>query len=287
MGLLFSAQAAIAEQITPKQWLGKMSAAMQQLSYQGVFIYRRADDLATMKVTHVVDDQGARELLETLSGEARREVRNTPAASPGGAAQLENVDSYYALKLLGSDRAAGRATQLVSVSPKDEYRYGYRLWLDRETGLLLKSDLLDQEGATLEQVMFTSLELLQPDKKIAGFERELSAGQAGVTSPTEQPNKPRWLVGKLPDGFSLLNTDVNSPNSDFEHLVYSDGLASVSVFVERAKSEGDAFVGVSRMGAVSAFGNVEAGYQITVVGDVPEVTVTTIGQSISLKAAPQ
>lgn len=286
LGLFFSAHTSIAEQTSPKQWLGKMSLAMQQLNYQGVFIYRRADDIATMKVTHIVDEQGARELLETLTGEARRELRGTPATGLEGAAQLERIDIYYELKLLGSDRAAGRDTQLVSVSPRDEYRYGYRLWLDRDTGLLLKSDLLDQKGATLEQVMFTSLELLPSGQIAENFGVDPVTESSAVTQ-VEQSTKPRWVVGKLPDGFLLLNADANSLNSNFEHRVYSDGLASVSVFVERAKSKGEAFIGVSSMGAVSAFGNIEDGYQITVVGDVPEVTVTTIGQSISLEAASQ
>ncbi len=292
LALFFSAYAGAAESISPSQWLERMSAALQEQNYQGIFIYRRAEDLAAMKVTHVADEHGAREMLETLTGEARSEMRTTPATNTDGVGQLSKIDHYYSLELLGNDRAAGRVTQLISVTPKDEYRYGYRLWLDQATGLLLKSDLLDQNGEILEQVMFTSLELLQPEQiaDLIGINKGINNRSAISNSKTiAEPVSPKssWVVGKLPKGFVLMNAHSNSPNSAFDHSVYSDGLASVSVFIERAKSEGDAFVGVSRMGAVSAFGNVDAGYQITVVGDVPEVTVTTIGQSISLETGSQ
>lgn len=286
LALFFSANAGAAESISPGQWLEKMSSALQEQNYQGVFIYRRAEDLAAMKVTHVADEQGAREMLETLTGEARREIRTTPPSNADGVGHLAKIDHFYNLKLLGNDRAAGRVTQLISVTPMDEYRYGYRLWLDQETGLLLKSDLLDQKGEILEQVMFTSLELLQPEQIADAIDiKSGSAMPNSTTTPDLAISKNNWVVGTLPKGFVLMSAQSDSPNSAFDHSVYSDGLASVSVFIERAKSEGDAFVGVSRMGAVSAFGSVDAGYQITVVGDVPEVTVTTIGQSIRLEAA--
>jgi len=288
LALYFSAHVNAAEPTSPSQWLEKMSSALQKLNYQGVFIYRRAEDLAAMKVTHVADEQGTREMLETLTGEARREIRTTPANSADDVGQLANIDHYYSLELLGNDRAAGRVTQLISVTPKDEYRYGYRLWLDQVTGLLLKSDLLDQKGEVLEQVMFTSLELLQPEQVADALGLSgSSVAPDSTTVPGPATSKNNWVVGTLPKGFVLMSAHSDSLNSAFDHSVYSDGLASVSVFIERAKSEGDAFVGVSQMGAVSAFGNVDAGYQITVVGDVPEVTVTTIGQSISLETVPQ
>lgn len=286
LALFCSAQASAAESISASQWLEKMSTALQVQNYVGTFIYLRDGDLAAMKVTHVVDQQGAREMLETLTGEPRRELRNTPTSATAGDGQLAKIDGYYRLKLLGDDRAAGRMTRLISVMPKDEYRYGYRLWLDQATGLLLKSDLLDEKGEILEQVMFTSLELLQPEQ-IAEVLRGFGAMPNSQISPESASPKNRLVVGNLPKGFVLKSAHSNSPNSSYDHSVYSDGLASVSIFVERAKSEGEAFIGVSRMGAVSAFGNVEAGYQITVVGDVPEETVTTIGKSISLLTAAQ
>ncbi len=277
------ASASEPEPVSPLQWLERMSAALQQQNYQGVFIYRRADDLAAMKVTHVADEQGTREMLETLTGEKRSELRFTPPVRADGSHQFASIDHYYSLQLLGNDRAAGRITQVVSVLPRDEYRYGYRLWLDQATVLLLKSDLLNQKGDVIQQVMFTSLELLSPEQVADAIDVDNSFSMpAPVTNIESMTPKVSWIVENLPKGFVLLDAYANSPNKGFDHSVYSDGMASVSVFIERTKSDGEAFEGVSRMGAVSAFGNVYAGYQITVVGDVPEVTVTSIGKSIRL-----
>ncbi|ALP53026.1 hypothetical protein Tel_07570 [Candidatus Tenderia electrophaga] len=287
IGLVFGAQTVSAGQQSPQQWLEKMSAAMQELSYQGVFVYRRDAELAAMKVTHIVDQHGARELLETLTGEPRREVRSAPLAGDDKAAipQLGKIDRYYTLELMGEDRTAGLDTKVVSVVPKDEYRYGYRLWLDQTTGLLLKSDLLARDGSILEQVMFTSLEVIEPEaleNVSPPHEREHS----GHTSNKPQSELP-WTVEKLPSGFELLESQPVVNHGDVLHLVYSDGLASVSVFVESAKSEGEAFVGVSRMGAVNAYGAVQNGYQLTVVGEVPEITVKTMGRSLKHKGSAQ
>ncbi len=290
LGLALGCQAALAGERSAKQWLEKMSAAMQELSYRGVFIYRRDTDLAAMKVTHIVDKHGAWELLETLTGEARREMRSTPVVAGDNptVSQLGGIDRYYTLELLGSDRAAGHATKVISVMPRDEYRYGYRLWLDQSTGLLLKSDLLAQDGAILEQVMFTSLEVLGPDevREISPTE-ESRAAQHPRRESSKQQAAPQWTVEQLPGGFELLESQPMTEHKNVLHLVYSDGLASVSVFVERAKPEGEAFVVLSRMGAVNAYGSVEDGYQVTVVGEVPEITVKSMGRSIKRKGQTQ
>jgi len=294
LGLLFCYQSAQAGDRTAKQWLEKMSASMQELNYQGVFIYRRDEELSAMRVTHVVDKKDARELLETLTGEARRELRDTPMA--GGDTlppeKLSKIDHYYSLELHGSDRTAGRPTQLILVNPKDKYRYGYRLWLDQDTGLLLKSDLLDLDGSILEQVMFTSVELLNPDEaaQVMPKEKSHNAPHTGHTDAQQTLSQSEWVIENPPGGFELLETQMVPEHDDGDvlHMVYSDGLASVSVFVERAKQDGDALVGVSRMGAVSAFGRVAGEYQVTVVGEVPEITVKAMGTSIKRKGgAPQ
>jgi len=285
LGYVFYNPAIASEDLSPKQWLGKMSDAMQALNYRGVFIYRRGEDLATMKVTHLADQKGSHELLETLTGESRRELRNVPnfSAVDGEASdQLSRIDAFYTLELMGSDRAAGRATRLVSVTPKDEFRYGYRLWLDQDTGLLLKSDLLNQEGETLEQVLFTSLELIPPQQRDSLLKTE-SMNAAEEQVAVNHHDKIHWAVGALPKGFVLLNAHSNTAQGGFDHMVYSDGLASVSVFVEKTQSDAESFIGLSSMGAVSAFGAVESGHQVTVVGDVPEITVRTIGESITLQ----
>ncbi len=288
---LYCCQTVKAEEISPKQWLEKMSSAMQKLNYQGVFIFRRSEELAAMKVTHVVDEQGASELLETLTGGVRRELRKSPVDLVAddealSSSQLSQIESFYELELLGNDRTAGRLTQMISVTPKDKFRYGYRLWLDQETGLLLKSDLLGVDGEILEQVMFTSLELLAPEISAELIPKE-DAHKHQTTQSTNQTGTLHWIAENLPAGFEMLKSQPVEQHGATEHMVYSDGLASVSVFVERTKPGGQSFVGLSRMGAVNAFGSVAGNYQVTVVGEVPEITVKTIGQSIKQKGPAQ
>lgn len=264
--------------------LERMSAALQELSYQGIFIYRRDEDLAAMKVIHLAHKEGERELLLTLTGEARETVRDSRRFGLMGqqvAGRLAGIDGYYQLAPVSRDRVAGRDAKLIAVAPRDQFRYGYRLWIDDKTGLLLKSDLLGEQGRVLEQVMFTSIELL-PEKE----KQRLLAETAGQPSDPQEPatastGRLKWIITTIPAGFQLITTRPTTPQGGVAHMIYSDGLASVSVFIESDLAANEkAFMGVSSMGAVNAYGNVVAGHQVTVVGEVPEITVKTIGQSI-------
>jgi sigma-E factor negative regulatory protein RseB len=254
------------------------------LSYQGVFVYRRDEDLAAMRVIHLAHKEGERELLLTLTGEARETVRDSRRFGLMGqqvAARLAGVESYYRLAPVSRDRVAGRDARLIAVAPRDQFRYGYRLWLDAKTGLLLKSDLLSEQGRILEQVMFTSIELLPEKEK----QRLLAEVDAQLVIPEERSATPaersEWLVATVPVGFQLITTRTTTPQGGVAHMIYSDGLASVSVFIEaEQRSSEKPFIGVSRMGAVNAYGNMVERHQVTVVGEVPEITVRTIGQSI-------
>ena len=132
-----------------RQLLERMSAALQDLSYQGIFVYRRDEDLAAMKVIHLAHKEGERELLQTLTGEPRETVRDSHRFGLMGQqveGRLAQVEGYYQLAPVSHDRVAGRDTKLIAVAPRDQYRYGYRLWIDEKTGLLLKSDLLGEQG---------------------------------------------------------------------------------------------------------------------------------------------
>lgn len=267
-----------------RKHLERMSVALQELSYQGVFVYRRDEDLAAMRVIHLAHKEGERELLLTLTGEARETVRDSRRFGLMGqqvAARLAGVESYYRLAPVSRDRVAGRDARLIAVAPRDQFRYGYRLWLDAKTGLLLKSDLLSEQGRILEQVMFTSIELLPEKEKqqlLAEVDAQLVIPEERSATPAERSE---WLVATVPVGFQLITTRTTTPQGGVAHMIYSDGLASVSVFIEaEQRSSEKPFIGVSRMGAVNAYGNMVERHQVTVVGEVPEITVRTIGQSI-------
>lgn len=267
-----------------RQQLERMSAALQELSYQGVFVFRRDEDLSAMRVIHLAHKEGEREVLLTLTGEAHESVRDSRRFGFMGqqvAGRLSAIESFYQLAPVARDRVAGRDAKLIAVAPRDQYRYGYRLWIDDKTGLLLKSDLLGDQGRVLEQVMFTSIELLTEKEK----QRLLaeSGGQTGERSEgaAAPAGRSKWSITMVPAGFQLVNSRSTTPQGGVAHMIFSDGLASVSVFIEAQLQPAEkAFKGHSSMGAVNAFGNVVNGHQVTVVGEVPEITVKTIGQSI-------
>jgi sigma-E factor negative regulatory protein RseB len=174
---------------------------------------------------------------------------------------------------------AGRQTEVVGIIPRDGLRYGYRFYLDRESGLPLKSDLMGQQADPIEQVMFTSLDILP-------------GGRAGPVSADPAPQSPQpvasplvseslpWQFESLPSGFVPVMHDdwIDSAGQPVEHFVLSDGLASVSVYIESNPTEG--LNGATRIGAVHAAGNRVSGHQITVVGEVPSVTVEAVLASI-------
>jgi len=281
--------------------LNKMAAADEHLNYQGVFILRKSDNLMTMRVEHGTDRRGVWESLESLNGEFRKMIRTNEevvsiypqrklltvshdstktSLHPTLPENLGKLKSYYKINRLRDDRIAGHNTAVLDVRPNDKYRYGYRYWLDAKTGVLLRCDLVNEKGHVIEQMMFTSLEYLKtvPDGAFVavddkGYERKLLDRQR-VTTP-----KFNWKVSKLPSGFMLTQSSKRKqPRLESLHLIYSDGLASVSVFVEQGEKPNH-HSGASSMGAVNVFGTRVGDHFVTVVGEVPATTVMQIAQS--------
>lgn len=296
-----------------RQWLERMVHAVKSLNYQGTFVYMHDQQLEAMRIVHAADESGEHERLISLNGAAREIIRDDNVLTcilpdsrsvvveksrprkyiPEGLLELgDNLTEYYDFMMLGEDRVAGRASQMIAIKPRDPYRYGYRLWLDRETAMLLKSDLMDEKGRPVEQMMFTNVtfrkyipeSLLTPEISGEGFkwyreeERARDAREEGADG--------EWRVLSLPPGFMMsMHTEHGMPTSPMpvEHLVFTDGLSSVSVYIEESKpSSGERkdFRGVSHMGAVNAYGTMVAGHQVTVVGEVPKSTVMMIGESV-------
>jgi sigma-E factor negative regulatory protein RseB len=291
-------------------WLMKMERAARTLNYEGIFVYQQGNVLESMRVVHSVNDGIVRERLVSMTGATREIVRNEhevqcylpdensvviehptaesktfPVILPE---RLSDLDKSYGLQLGRDARVAGRETRSILIEPKDNYRYGYRLWADRATGLLLKASLLDERGKTIEQFMFTSIRPravippaeLQPQQAIKGRAGEMQ------DQAVEMNQDPAWKVEELPPGFSLsasLTRKLAKQDRRVDHLIFSDGLAAVSVFVE--KTQAGAAPSVSRstrqMGAVHAYGKVVGDHLVTVVGEVPAVTVNMIGRSVS------
>ena len=291
--------------------LENMVQATRTLNYDGTFVYMREGRIMTLRILHGADVNGERARLISLSGDAREVMRdehanvcvlsdnrnvigNARARRPFNGALTMDVGrlaSYYDFTLAGDDRIANRPAHKVTVTPKDQYRYGYRLGVDSVSGLLLKSDLINADGKLVEQILFTSLGI--SDAPPIALQEPCEVARAGWHSEThdERPHLPvdaGWAVTQLPAGFVLAEYErqiMPARPMPVEHIVFSDGLALVSVFIEKM-ADSDKFSGFTHRGAVNAYGTVVDDHQITVIGEVPRATVQMIGESIR-HAAPE
>ena len=306
---LLAVTAQVVAQDSARHWLDSMSNALQTLNYDGTFVYLHDGKLESMRIVHQASEQGQQERLVSLTGSPREVLRDDKAVTcimadsksvtvgqsrprppfPVVPDDLDLLSRYYNLQVLGKDRIAGHLTQVVAITPRDNFRYGYRFWIDTGNYMLLKSDLTDVDGAAIEQVMFTRLDVsdqlsavaLQPSLTGDGYNwtRQGDAGDAATASG----GSPHWSVKQLPAGFQLTDFQrkrMRKDGANAEHMVFSDGLATLSVYIEKAKSEAEAFLGLSTMGAMNAFGAVIDGYQVTVVGEVPPATVQMVAASV-------
>ena len=274
--------------------VGGMSAADKRFNYEGTFVLRKSDKMMTMHVVHGVDDRGVWESMESLNGEARKIVRynnevisvyperklvtvsqmgDKPGLHPILPENLEKLANYYTIEQLGKDRIAGRQTSVLNVQPKDVYRYGYRYWLDNDTGVLLKCDLLDENDEIVEQMMYTSFSDHDEVPLNAFNIPELNGyTRQAVNRSRGEPARVGWRVTNLPEGFMLTQSSIRGEaGSESLHLMYSDGLASVSVFVEASDNSPHYLEGASTMGALNAYGRRVDGAQVTVMGEVPRI----------------
>ncbi|MCG2635178.1 MAG: MucB/RseB C-terminal domain-containing protein [Gammaproteobacteria bacterium] len=290
-------------------WLMSMSEAGRTLSYVGRFVYQYDDEIESVEIVHRAGPDGPQERLRALNGDPREVQRDRDsvrvyqsgdggvvkrAAAPNFSAELPahlpRLKSLYSAELGPQDRIAGRPVQVLDIVPRDPHRFGYRFWADRESGLLLRSDLLDGSGRVLERCMFTLIEL-SPAIDAALFQpadaevshQTVAAGPSPPPSPIGADS--HWRIEWVPTGFDLMDK-VSRRHGDgrLEQWVYSDGLVSVSVFVERAADATTRFQGGSRIGAMNAYGRMVDGYQVTVVGQVPSATLARISHSVESTA---
>jgi len=293
-----------------RQWLDSMSGALQALDYDGTFVYLHDGKLEAMRIVHQNSAGGEKERLIALTGSAREVLRDERVVTcimpdnksvmvgqsrprqpfPDVPEDLESLSDYYQLRDAGEDRIAGLMTRVIDITPRDKYRYGYRFWIDTSNFMLLKFELKDVDGTAIEQVMFTDLKVgerilpatLEPSLTGDGYNwfRQESGGE----NPAVKPRQSSWTVALLPAGFNMTDSQrrrVRQGSEHAEHMVFSDGLATVSVYVEKMMADETAFTGLSSMGAMNAYGAVLDDHQVTVVGEVPAATVQSVARSVS------
>ena len=298
--------------------LTRMQQALDTQNFQGTLVIRQYDQMHAMHVVHGHGDkgQGSWDTLESLNGEHRRVIRRDAQVItlfPGKNAatithdlkslplhpnlpqNLTLLKQLYHVQLAGEDRVAGWPAQILEMLPKDQYRYGFRLWLARDNGLLLRCDLLGEQGKVVEQVMYSQLSTMKqiPPPGVPDLKSWRVVDLDEHQQPLSEADNEQWSVTQLPAGFRLVQSGsmpaLGAAENDasesgavprVQHLIFSDGMTSVSVFVEQRVPDNKLLIGVSRMGAVNAFGQSLNGHHVTVMGEVPMVTVRQIAQSI-------
>jgi sigma-E factor negative regulatory protein RseB len=290
-----------------RNWLDRMNRAVDEMNYRGTFVHVLDGTAETLHIVHRNVDGSSGERILSSDGagreiirqgdevqwilpdrrlvllETRKDVNPLVSALPSYSAELE---PHYDLKLRSTARVANRAVQVLEIKPRDEFRYGYTLWLDKETAMPLKTQLVDERGHTVEQILFTEIHLMAD---IPATELEATIDTTGYSTmrPPESTSLAAgdvpWRASAVPGGFKLsAATQSPMPGSEYpvEHLVYSDGLATVSVFIEDPKTKSDVNDGFSKVGSTNTFSLTLRGRKVTAVGEVPRQTVRTIASSL-------
>lgn len=291
--------------------LEKASQAAHKLSYKGIYVYQAGRAISNMQIMHMNYAHGEFARVISLDGAPRevlrqgneaviysaqneqvmiekRQVKNSfPALLP---VLTEEIKSSYQAKVVGQERVGGRDTLVVQLAPRDRYRYSYRFSVDREFGLLLKSLMLNEKNEVVEQVAFSQLTMM-PTLAMDWFRPNVERGknyvmQPGATSMSAKAEVDEITLGQLPPGFVKVEQALRAipgKSVPVSQWVFSDGIASVSLFVEVLDKGSVPKSGHLLQGASNLYAKVVDGRQIIVVGEVPEVVVRQIGDSVSFR----
>jgi sigma-E factor negative regulatory protein RseB len=316
----------------PRDWLQKMNQALATRNYDGTFFHLSEGRVETMRIVHRVRAGRVSERLQSLDGSGREFVRNNdeltcylpdqhtvlveprPDHGPflGSLPQFgADVDEFYRIESLPATHILGRPARVIAVNPKDQFRFGYRLWLDEKTAMPLKTQLCDSRGQVIEQIFFARLDMPEsiPDSDLVPAVRTegMRWVRQGPSHDAASPALSAYRASELPPGFRLTVAGaqtIGGATVPASHLVYSDGLATVSVFIEAQQTDAQhagtggadtsprapaepPMQGLARVGSGFAFSTVVQGHQVTAVGEVPAQTVEFIAHAVKSSGAAE
>ncbi len=300
LGLLLAANCSVAG----TDWLKTASFAGHQTNYSGVFVYQYGNHVESSRISHVVETDSEYEKIESLDGPRREIVRHhgnvwcyrnhkmVQVDSQQGAfpiklgGQMSALGGNYQTKDAGADRVAGYSTQVVIYQPRDNLRYTHKLWVHTDSGLVLKSAVLNEKNQIVEQYAFTELKLGND------VDRSWVAGQANL-KPAASKSAPAvnsgWVVDALPAGFKKtmeILRPMHGRHAPVTQMVFSDGLSAISVFIEPADADEDDNEGLTSRGAVNLYHKVVDKHLYNVVGEVPPRAVMQVLDSIRYNGKP-
>jgi sigma-E factor negative regulatory protein RseB len=306
--LVAGTSAAARDRISPNDWLDRMSAAVATIDYEGTVIRRQNGEAQALKVVHKVVDGIVNEKVVTQEGNGLEIIRignEVHCILPDKKSVLieqwndrstlfstlpsseVSLGSEYDLSLVREERVAGRPAVLLAIRPHDSFRFGHRVWLDRETAFPLRTELVGSDGQLIEQFKFADINLesavsqqaLTPSINLDNF--TWYTDPLRVEAAEVETN---WACDDLPPGFRVISTrheQLPGADAPVTHIVYGDGLATVSVFI--AENQQQEIARRSNVGASSSFSFESGSYQITAVGEVPAETVQRIASSMRLR----
>lgn len=292
-------------------WLKKIAAASRQLNYAGTFVYQHGRQVESSRIAHMSDASGEYEKLETLDGPPREIIRNNenvtcyvpdnktviiekrtsrqfPALLPE---QLNGITDNYVINKGGQERVAGYDCQVIALEPKDNLRYGHKYCAELGSGLALRSRTYNEKGEMVDLFVFTQLTIG------SGVTREMLKSRFAAISQGWQVDRAaldlretaadsRWEYKSPLAGFRKLTEmkrSIPGRASPVSHIVYSDGLAAVSVFLEPLPKSPPA-AGATYQGAVNMYVKSSGDQMVTVVGEAPAGTVKQIAESFTAKS---
>jgi sigma-E factor negative regulatory protein RseB len=303
IGLVFGCGPALGDKL-PLDWLTHMSAAVQSTSYEGTVIRIKDGRAEALKVVHTVKDGVILEKVVAQEGNGLEIIRIGNevhcilpdrksvlveewddqsilfSTLPGSDIRFGNE---YDVAIVRKDRIAGREAIMLAIRPHDSYRYGHRIWLDTETSFPLQTQLIS-EGTAIEQVKFADIALnqeihasaLEPSYSTEHFTwLRQPAGHVGTVVETS------WASDELPAGFRAVSKHEETMEGGDEivtHILFSDGLANVSVFI--VANSGKLAAGAARVGGSNSYGVENGDFEITAIGEVPAITVEQIATSM-------
>jgi len=293
--------------------LEKMAAASHTTNYSGTFVFNHGGQSETSRIAHFVNPAGGvLERLETLDGPAREVIRTndqvtcylpgtkTVLIDPRGSRQfpvrveqIKDIAQHYRIVTEATDRVAGIQCQWVALLPKDNLRYTRRFCADVKTGLPLRARTLNDKNEVLEAFSFSTVEIG------GSFKRELVRSKYAAISTKQNWRVDRsaltaadsgdsgWVAQNQPAGFTKLmelRRSMPGKSGTMSHIVYSDGLAAISVFIEPG-SKADKKPALRHQGAVHIYTRPVAGYTVTVLGETPAETVMQLARSMEPRTA--
>ena len=303
-----AAQPAKSGELGISDWLARLHSASRRRSYIGTFVVSTGSNMSSAKIWHAWDGELQVERVESLSGEPRSTFRRneqvitfSPLSRTAVAEKreslglfpdlLRSIDSsigqYYSALPAGVERVAGFDADVVALQPKDKLRFGYRIWSEKLSGLVIKLQTLDVDGRVLEQAAFSELQLDVPVNMVKLTQMMENTEGYRVDKPELQKTTAQaegWAIKNQVAGFQPMScykrpthgSEVGKSDGAMQ-WVFSDGLASVSLFVEVFDRRRHAFEGSMAMGATHTLTrrlNDKTGdWWLTVIGEVPRNTL--------------